>query len=69
MNKHLAPIHVILQRGFYLDEGLIARTYSDSCRFARMEDLSSLPRNGWMPIGSVEFCAASMEQSRYQGSS
>lgn len=57
-------MNVILQKGFYLTEGLIARTYSTSCRLAGIEDIYALPDTGWMPVGSVEFCTAAM---RHQG--
>ena len=52
---------IIAQIGYSQAETWAARVYGDA-KPARMEDILSLPRSGWMPVGSVEFCRAAMAQ-------
>ena len=50
---------IIAQIGYSQAETWVARVYGDA-KPARMEDILSLPRSGWMPVGTVNFCRAAM---------
>ena len=50
---------IIAQIGYSQTETWIARVYGDASA-ARLEDIASLPKSGWMPVGTVEFCRAAM---------
>ncbi len=50
---------IVAQIGYSQAETWAARLYGDA-RPARFEDIPSLPRSGWMPVGTVEFCRAAM---------
>ncbi|MGC8530387.1 MAG: ATP-grasp domain-containing protein, partial [Leptospirillia bacterium] len=50
---------IIAQIGYSQAETWAAYVYGDA-KLARMEDIPSLPRSGWMPVGTVEFCRAAM---------
>ena len=52
-------IKVIAQIGYSQTETWIARVYGDAYA-VRLEDIPSLPKSGWMPVGTVEFCRAAM---------
>lgn len=52
-------IKVIAQIGYSQTETWIARVYGDAYA-VRLEDIPSLPKFGWMPVGTVEFCRAAM---------
>jgi len=48
-----------------MEETAAARIYADvPVRNAHIEEIAKFPKQGWMPIGSVEFCLAAM---RHQG--
>ena len=50
---------IVAQIGHSQAETWAARVYGDA-KPARMEDIPFLPKSGWMPIGTVEFCRAAM---------
>jgi hypothetical protein len=51
---------VVPQIGYASMGTVAARLYGDVLRAARLEDIPSLPRSGWYPVGTVEFCRAAM---------
>ncbi|MBE7562732.1 ATP-grasp domain-containing protein [Acidithiobacillus sp. HP-6] len=51
---------VVLQRNSSLHEGMAVRAHADRLTLASIEDIGNLPKSGWMPVGSVEFCLAAM---------
>lgn len=50
---------IVAQIGYSREEAWAARLYSDA-RPVRFEDIPELPKSGWMPVGTVEFCRAAM---------
>ncbi|MDA8377405.1 MAG: ATP-grasp domain-containing protein [Planctomycetia bacterium] len=56
---------IVAQIGYSQAETWAARVYGDA-KPARMEDIPLLPRSGWMPVGTVEFCRAAMARQGIQ---
>ena len=54
-------IRIIAQIGYSQTETWAARMFGDA-QAARLEDIPSLPKSGWMPVGTVEFCRTAMAQ-------
>ena len=52
-------MNIVAQIGYSQMETWAARVYGDA-KPIHIEDISSLPEYGWMPVGTVEFCRASM---------
>lgn len=54
---------IIAQIGCSQTEAWIARVYGHA-RAAKLENISSLPKSSWMPVGTVEFCRAAMAHQK-----
>lgn len=54
---------IYTQTGYSIQETLCARMYGNA-QGVHLEDIPNLPKFGWMPVGTVEFCRAAM---RHQG--
>ncbi|MBU2739594.1 ATP-grasp domain-containing protein [Acidithiobacillus concretivorus] len=51
---------VVLQRHFSLYPGMAVRAHADHLTLASVDEIKTLQKSGWMPVGSVEFCLAAM---------
>lgn len=57
---------VVLQRNSALREGTAVRAYAEKVTLASIDEISNLPKTGWMPVGSVEFCRAAMDHQQVE---
>ncbi len=58
-------MRIFSQMGYSTAETWAARL-EGMAKPARMEDIPSLPKNGWMPVGTVEFCLFAMDRQGIQ---
>ena len=61
IHMEVVMLSFVSQTGYSMMETFAARMYAASpVRSVRIEDLDMLPKSGWIPVGTVEFCRAAM---------